>query len=350
MNIQNTSVSMTAGQLAEQIGASLVGDAEVRVEHISSMDAAESGSLTYLKDKAYLEYLSDTRASVVILTEAFADQCPVTALVVEDPYVAYARAAQLLHPQPEVQGGHHAAAVIDASASIAESAYIGPGAVIEADVTIGERVYIGPNSVVRMGAYIGDDTRLMALVHVGKNCVIGERSIFHAGVVIGADGFGFANDKGVWVKIPQIGAVIIGDDVEVGANSCIDCGAINNTIVGNGVKIDNFIQIGHNAEVGDHSIMVTRSGISGSTVVGKHCTLAGGVGVAGHIHLAEGTVITAMSMVTHSIDKAGVYSSGVSVQDAGAWRRNHARLHNLDKTIKELRAEIKALKQGINKE
>jgi UDP-3-O-[3-hydroxymyristoyl] glucosamine N-acyltransferase len=350
MSEKSSAVSMAAGQLAEQIGASLIGDAGVQVDHISSMDAAESGAVTYLKDKAYLDYLSGTKASVVILTEAFADQCPVTALVVEDPYVAYARAAQLLHPQPVVQGGHHSAAVIDPSATIAESAYISPGAVIEADVVIGERAYIGPNCVVRTGARIGDDTRLMAMVHVGTNCVIGERGIFHPGVVIGGDGFGFANENGVWIKIPQIGAVVIGDDVEVGANSCIDCGAINNTIVGNGVKIDNFIQIGHNAEIGDHSIMVTRSGVSGSTVLGKHCTLAGGVGVAGHIHLAEGTVVTAMSMVTHSIDKAGVYSSGVSVQDAGTWRRNHARLHNLDKTIKELRAEIKALKQEINKE
>ena len=335
----------TLAVLAEIIGGEVVGDSAIAVANITSVDAKESGGITFFKDKAYLEDLRSTRADAVILTGDYVDECPVPCIVVDDPYVAYAKVAQALHPQEEVIGGQHATAVVDGTATIPASCWIGPQAVVEADVVLDEGVYIGPGSIVRRGARIGENTRLMAMVHVGRDVRIGKNGIFHPGVVIGGDGFGFANENGRWVKIPQVGSVIIGDDVELGGHTCVDCGAINDTIVGNGVKTDNYVQIGHNAIVGDHTIMVAKSGVSGSTEIGEGCTIAGGVGIAGHITLAPGTVITAKSMVTHTIKEPGVYSSGISVQEAGQWRRNHARVHQLDKTIKELKAEIRSLKK-----
>ncbi len=340
----------TLHELALIVDGQVIGDGDIKVSTIAAIDSTDKGGITYIKDKAYLDSLRNTQADAVILTREHTDECPVPCLVVKDPYVAYAKVAQALHPQEAVIGGRHPSAVIDDSARIPDSCWIGPAAVIEADVVFSEGVYVGPGCLVRRGAQIGDNTRLMAMVHVGRNVRIGRNGIFHSGVVIGADGFGFANENGVWVKIPQIGSVIIGDDVEMGSHTCVDCGAINDTLVGNGVKTDNYVQIAHNAIVGDHTIMVARSGISGSTELGKGCMIAGGAGIAGHLKIVEGTVISAMSMVTHSINKPGMYSSGVSVQDVGQWRRNHARLHQLDKTIKELKAEIRSLKKAHKEE
>jgi UDP-3-O-[3-hydroxymyristoyl] glucosamine N-acyltransferase len=342
---EHNAQSKTLATLARIIDGEVIGDSDIAVANITSIDAKGRGGITFFKDKAYLNDLRSTQADAVILTRDYVDECPVSCIVVDDPYVAYAKVAQALHPQEEVIGGQHATAVVDETATIPASCWIGPNAIVEADVVLAEGVYIGPGSIVRKGARIGHNTRLMAMVHVGRDARIGNDGIVHPGVVIGGDGFGFANENGRWVKIPQIGSVIIGDDVEMGGHTCVDCGAINDTIVGNGVKTDNYVQIGHNAIVGDHTIMVAKSGVSGSTELGEGCTIAGGVGIAGHIKIAAGTVITAMSMVTHTIKEPGLYSSGVSVQDAGQWRRNHARLHQLDKTIKELKAEIRSLKK-----
>jgi len=345
----NNPIRLSLQVIADHIGAELRGDGTVMIDSVTSMDAATAGSITYIKDRSYLEYLAGTQASAVILKEEFADQCSVPAVIVPDPYVGYARVAQLFHPLRPIQPGIHTSAQVSPDAHIAESVQVDALAVIEAGVGVGDDCYIGPGCVLRSGAQLGKGTRLMANVCMGEDCVIGERGLVHPGTVIGADGFGFANDAGVWVKIPQIGKVVIGDDVEIGANTCIDCGAVHDTVIGNGVKIDNLVQIGHNVVIGDHSIIVSNAGLAGSSRVGKHCAIAGGAGLAGHLELCDGVTVTGMSMVTHSITEPGMYSSGISAQDAKQWRRNHARLHQLDKTIKELRDELRSIKKLSDK-
>jgi UDP-3-O-[3-hydroxymyristoyl] glucosamine N-acyltransferase len=342
-------ISLSLREIADHIGAELRGDGTVMIDAVTSLDAASAGSIAYIKDRTYLDYLADTQASAVILKEEFADHCNVAALIVADPYIGYARVAQMFHPPAPIVPGIHASAQVSADAHVAESAQVDALAVIEAGVRVGDNCYIGPGCVLGRGVQIGDDTRLMANVSIGKTCVIGQRGLLHPGTVIGADGFGFANDGGEWLKIPQIGSVVIGDDVEIGANTCVDCGAVHDTVIGNGVKIDNLVQIGHNVTIGDHSIIVSTAGIAGSSHIGKYCAIAGGAGLAGHLELCDGVTVTGMSMVTHSITEPGVYSSGISAQEAKQWRRNHARLHQLDKTIKELRDELRSIKNHSDK-
>jgi UDP-3-O-[3-hydroxymyristoyl] glucosamine N-acyltransferase len=342
-------ISLSLREIADHIGAELVGDGSVIIDAVSSMDAASPGSITYIKERSYLDHLADTQAAAVILKQEFADQCSVPVLIVKDPYVAYARVAQLFHPLRPVQPGIHASAQVSQDAFVAESSQVDALVVIDEDVRIGDDCYIGPGCVLRRGVQIGNGTRLMANVTINEACVIGQRGQLHAGIVIGADGFGFANDGGEWIKIPQIGKVVIGDDVEIGANTCIDCGTVHDTVIGNGVKIDNLVQIGHNVVIGDHSIIVSNAGLAGSSLVGKHCAIAGGAGLAGHLELCDGVTVTGMTMVTHSITEPGVYSSGISAQDAKQWRRNHARLQQLDKTIKELSNELRSIKKQLDK-
>jgi UDP-3-O-[3-hydroxymyristoyl] glucosamine N-acyltransferase len=337
-------ITYTVRQIAVHIGAEVVGEGSTIIDAFASLDRAGPGCISYLNQKSYLHHLGKTSASAVILAREHLEQCPVTALVTQEPYVAYARAAQLLNPPLPVDPGIHPSAFVNPSADVSASAQVGALVVIEADVKVGDHCYIGPGCVLKEGASVGHQTRLQAGIVVERKCVIGERCILQPGVVIGADGFGYANDKGRWVRIPQTGRAIIGDDVEVGANTCIDRGSVRDTVVGNGVIIDNLVQIGHNCFIGDHTAIAGNAGLSGSSIVGKHCMLGGGVGLSGHLELCDDVVVTGMSMVTHSIKQPGVYSSGLSAQNSNEWRKNHARLRNLDKTIKELRAEIRALK------
>lgn len=341
--------AISVRQIAELIDAEIQGDASTAVDSFASLDTAEPGGITYLNEKAYARYLAETRASAVILTREYADQSPVTALIVDDPYVAYARVAQQLHPLLPVVAGVHASAVVSAEARIAATAQVDALAVIEAGVRVGDAAYIGPGCILRKGCQVAAGTRLMASVTVAGMCSIGERCMLQPGVVIGGDGFGYANDRGSWVRIPQTGRVVIGDDVEIGANTCIDRGAVNDTVIGNGVIIDNLVQIGHNCIIGDHTAIAGNAGLSGSSIVGKHCMLGGGVGLAGHLEICDGVTVTGMSMVTGSITQPGVYACGISVQDSREWRKNHARLKNLDKLIRELKAGIRGLQEKFGK-
>jgi UDP-3-O-[3-hydroxymyristoyl] glucosamine N-acyltransferase len=262
-------------------------------------------------------------------------------ILADNPYLVYARASGLLFPQPEVVAGIHPSAVVATDVVCPDTAYIGPMAVLAEGVVLGEGVFVGPGCVIGAGCRIGSQSRLEASVTLAEGVTLGERVRIHPGTVIGGDGFGFANDNGRWVKVPQLGSVEIGHDVEIGANTCIDRGSLRNTVIGDGVKLDNLIMIAHNVEVGAHTAMAANTGISGSTKIGRYCTLAGAVGLVGHIELADHVHVTGMTMVTRSLKEAGVYSGNVPAEPNRSWQRNMVHLRHLDELVKRV-AELES--------
>jgi UDP-3-O-[3-hydroxymyristoyl] glucosamine N-acyltransferase len=318
------------GELAVRFGLALRGEPDLRVWRVATLSHAEPGSVSFLANPRYRKQMEATRATAVLVGPENAASCPVAALIDPNPYLAYARIAELLHPQTVPAAGIHASAIVARSARIAKSACVGPLAVIEEDADIGERVFVGPGCIVQRGASIGADSRLLSRVSVYAAVRIGQRCILHAGAVVGADGFGFAPDAGTWVKVPQVGSVRIGDDVEIGANTTIDRGAIDDTVVEDGVKLDNQIQVGHNVIIGAHSAVAGCVGISGSTSIGRRCMIGGGVGIAGHLTIADDVVVTGCSLVSASIKHAGSYSSGMPAVETRLWRRMVAHLRRLD--------------------
>ena len=312
---------VTLGELAVRFGCELRGDPDVRIERVATLANADAHALSFLANPRYRKELAGTRAAAVVLSAASAADCPAAMLLAENPYATYARMAALLHPPPPLNPGVHPSAVIAASARIAADAEIGAGAVLGPDVTVGARVLVGPQCVLAAGVTLASDVRLIARVTLGRGVTVGARSVLQPGAVVGADGFGFAPEKGQWLKVPQLGTVRIGPDVEIGANTTIDRGAIEDTVIEEGVKLDNLIQIAHNVRVGAHTAIAACSGVSGSTTIGRRCMIGGGVGFAGHISIADDVVITGFSAVTHSIANAGVYSSTLPIEEARTWRR-----------------------------
>lgn len=331
--------SMTLGELAVRFGLGLRGDPDVRVSHVATLEGGEAGSLTFLANPRYKRFLKATRAGAVVLDPKLADESPIPALLAKNPYAAYARIAALLHPVEATVPGRHPSASIDPAAEIDRTASIGAHAVIAAGAKIGARAVVGPGSVVMGDAVIGPDTRLVANVTLCRSVVIGERCLLHPGAVIGADGFGLAPDRGEWIKVPQVGSVRIGNDVEIGANTTVDRGAIEDTVIGDGVKLDNQIQIAHNVQVGAHTVIAGCTGISGSTTIGQRCMIGGQVGIAGHLSICDDVVLTGRSFVTSSIHKPGTYSSGLPVEEASRFRKNAARFYQLDEFMREVRKE-----------
>ena len=327
------------GELAVRFGCVLKGDPDRRVSRVAALESADAASVTFLANPRYRRYLEQTQAGVVVLDPKLADACPVNALLAKNPYATYARIAALLYPPPAAPPGRHPSAVIDASAQIDASAAIGPNAVIGARVKIGARTLIGPGCVVMDDVTIGDDTRLTANVTLYQQVIVGSRCLLHASVVIGADGFGLAPDRGEWLKVPQVGTVRIGNDVDIGASTTIDRGAIEDTVIGDGVKMDNQIQIGHNVRIGDHTAIAGCAGISGSAVIGKRCMIGGMVGVAGHLSICDDVVLTGKSFVNSSIRKPGYYSSAIPVDETPRFRKNAARFQRLDEFVREVRRE-----------
>ena len=316
--------------LAVRFGLELRGDPSLRVSRVATLARAEAGSLSFLANPRYRKQMESTHATAVVVGPEHAAACPVAALIHPNPYLAYARIADLLHPRPAAATGVHSTAVVSAGAQVAASASVGPLAVIEDGADIGERAVVGPGCVVQRGAVIGADSWLVSRVNLYPGVRIGRRCLVHAGAVIGADGFGFAPDAGSWVKVPQVGGVKIGDDVEIGANTTIDRGAIEDTVVENGVKLDNQIQVGHNVTIGAHTAVAGCVGISGSTTIGRRCMIGGGVGIAGHLTIADDVVVTGCSLVSASIRQAGSYSSGMPTVETRLWRRMVAHLRRLD--------------------
>ncbi len=263
----------------------------------------------------------------------------------EDPYLGYARTAALFHPFELEQCGIHPTATVDPTATIAESAWIGPQSVVMAGATIGESVYIGPGCVIAAAVTVGDNSRLMANVSLMEGTVVGCNCILHPGAVLGSDGFGFANDGGRWIKIPQLGRVVVGDWVEIGANTTIDRGALEDTTIGDGVKLDNLVHIAHNVQVDENCAMAAMVGIAGSTKIGAGTTFGGQAGIVGHIEIAAGTHCTARTLVTHSIHKPGVYSSATTADENAKWRRNSVQFKKLNESIQRLRRVEKKIQQ-----
>lgn len=338
------STSMTLGELAVRFGLTLRGDPDRVVSHVATLEAADEGSLAFLANPRYRRFLKQTRAGAVVLEPKFAQDSPVPVLEAKNPYAAYARIASLLHPAPAAEPGRHPSAVVDESAQVDASASIGPHVVIAARAKIGPRVSIGPGSVVFEDTIIGSDTRLVANVTICRGVTIGERCLIHPGAVIGADGFGLAPDRGEWVKVPQVGSVRIGNDVEVGANTTIDRGAIEDTTIEDGVKLDNQIQIAHNVRVGAHTAIAGCTGISGSTTIGKRCMIGGQVGIAGHLEICDDVVLTGRAFVTSSIHKPGMYSSGLPIEEASRFRKNAARFYQLDEFMREVRRSLRGVR------
>lgn len=338
-------------ELAVRFGCELQGDPDALVECVAPLQEAAPGSLAFLANPRYRRFLAGTRATAVVLDAGSASECPVAALVARNPYATYARIAQLLHPAPPVVAGRHPAAVVEDGAEIDASAYIGALAHVAAGAKVGPRASVGPGSLVLAGAQVGADTRLVARVTLCEGVRIGERCLLHPGCVIGADGFGQAPDAGVYVKVPQLGSVVLGDDVEVGANTTIDRGTIGDTQIGHGVKIDNQVQIGHNVRVGEHTVIAGCAGISGSAVIGRRCMIGGMVGVVGHLEICDDVAITGRTMVSSSIRQAGVYSSALHADEARRFRRNAARFQQLDELARRVRRlEGAADKQGDDDE
>ncbi len=337
-------MSLTLGLLAEQFGAVLHGDPELLIEGVATLENAGPGRISFLANSRYRKYLSTCQASAVILSPAELEHCPVAALVSDNPYALYARVAARLNPPDKVKPGVHPSAVVNAGSKVDDSASIGPNCVVEPGAVIGPRVSLGPGCVIGRGAKIGELSRLLANVTISRGVIIGSRALIHPGVVIGSDGFGIAFLDGAWIKVPQLGTVRIGDDVEIGANTTIDRGALEDTVVEDGVKLDNQIQVAHNVHIGAHTAIAGCVGIAGSAKIGKRCMIGGGAGILGHLSIADDVTITAMSLVTHAITEAGVYSSGTPLEDNRQWRKNSVRFRQLD----DLARRVKQLEKKLD--
>jgi UDP-3-O-[3-hydroxymyristoyl] glucosamine N-acyltransferase len=327
---------ITLAEIAKKIGATVKGDEDCEVNSLATLLNAQPGQIAFLANKKYKQQLNDTNASAVIINEAFADLVPNNALIMDNPYLGYALTAQLLDTTPKPSSTIAPSAIIHATATLGNNVSIGANAVIEAGVVLSDHVSIGAGCFVGKNVTIGSHTSMWSNVSIYHEVNIGTHCLIQANTVIGSDGFGYAPTKGKWLKIPQLGTVIIGDHVEVGASTTIDRGALDDTIIENNVILDNQIQIAHNVIVGAGTAIAGCTVIAGSTTIGKNCTIAGLVGINGHINIVDNCMFTGMSMITKSIAKPGVYSSGMPVIANKDWNKMNARIRRLDRLSNRL--------------
>ncbi len=333
--------------IAARLGGRVLGDGSVTVTQVATLEAATDTQISFLTNSKYRAQLAHTRAGALILSDADADATEVPRIVSNNPYAYFAKVSALLNPLSDVQPGIHPSAVVAASATIDPTASIAATAVIAEHAVIGAHAVIGDGCSVGENVVIGSHARLYPRVVIYHDCVIGARLIAHAGVVIGADGFGFALDGDHWVKIPQIGRVLIGDDVEIGANTTIDRGALADTVIEDGVKLDNQIQIAHNVRVGAHTVIAGCVGIAGSASIGKYCRIGGSAGILGHLQIADHVEIASFSLIGKSIHEPGSYAAIYPFSKTGEWRKNAVHLRHLDDLVgrvKTLEQEVKSLK------
>lgn len=349
-------MSIRLEQLVERLGGQIKGDAHINVSGIAPLDVATASHITFLSNAKFRAQAEQTQAAALILSEA--DDAAVVAykgtrIVANNPYAYFARAAQLFAAQVRLpaSAGIHVSACVDATAQIAASAVIGPQVVIEAGAVIGARVTIDAGSYIGRHARVGADTHFYARVTLHADCDIGERGIVHSGVVIGADGFGFANDDGMWIKIPQVGRVVIGNDVEIGANTTIDRGALSDTVLEDGVKLDNQIQIAHNCHIGAHTAIAACVGIAGSARIGQYCSIGGAAMIHGHITIADHVHVSAGTLALRSILEPGQYTGFYPIAKHGEWEKSAALVRNLStmrEKIRGLEKMIKSLTERTN--
>ncbi|MBN3724853.1 UDP-3-O-(3-hydroxymyristoyl)glucosamine N-acyltransferase [Burkholderia sp. Ac-20379] len=351
-------MALTLEALAQRFGGDIAGDSHCQVAGLAPLDQAGPNQLAFLANPKYLSQVESTRAGAVLIKPQDLEKLGAAAegrnfIVTPNPYAYFARVAQMFIDlaAPKRPSGVHPSANVDAAAQVAASAVIGPNVTVEAGAVIGEHVRLDANVFVGAGTKIGEGSHLYPNVAIYHGCDIGVRAIIHSGAVIGSDGFGFAPDfvgdgaerTGTWVKIPQVGGVKIGPDVEIGANTVIDRGAMADTVIEECVKIDNLVQIAHNCRVGAYTVIAGCAGIAGSTQIGRHCMIGGAVGIAGHVTLGDYVIVTAQSGVSKSLPKAGIYTSAFPAVDNGEWNRSAALVRNLDK----LRDRIRSLETAL---
>ncbi|WP_162045746.1 UDP-3-O-(3-hydroxymyristoyl)glucosamine N-acyltransferase [Vibrio taketomensis] len=340
--------TLTLAELATITGGELHGDANATVTMVAPMDKAQQGHVTFLSNPKYAKHLAECQATVVMVKNAQLEQCQGNALVVDDPYVAFAKVAQALDTTPKAASAIAPSAVIAETAKLGENVAIGANAVIEEGVELGDGVVIGAGCFIGKNAKIGSNTQLWANVSVYHEVQIGSDCLVQSNTVIGSDGFGYANEKGEWIKIPQLGSVRIGNRVEIGACTTIDRGALEDTIIADNVIIDNQMQIAHNVEIGYGTAMAGGTIVAGSTKIGKYCIIGGASVLNGHIEIADGVTITGMGMVMRSIDEKGIYSSGIPLQTNKEWRKMATRVHRIDDMNKRLKAVEKQLEDSAD--
>ncbi|TBR43576.1 UDP-3-O-(3-hydroxymyristoyl)glucosamine N-acyltransferase [Marinomonas agarivorans] len=338
-------MAFTLSELAQFVDGSVVGNPDHLIEKLGTLDDADGSALSFLANPKYRNKLDSTQAGAVLLRQAEHAPLVNNAIIVANPYLAFAQLTHKFVKRAHTWTGIHDSAVIADDVVLGENVRIGPNVVIEKGVVLGDEVEIGASSVVGANVRIGNNSRLAANVTIYYDVIIGDNCLLHSGAVIGADGFGFAPSAQGWTKIMQLGAVIVGNKVEIGANTTIDRGAIEDTRIGNGVIIDNQVQIAHNVIIGDNSAIAGCSAIAGSTQIGAGCTIAGGVGIIGHLTITDNVHITAMSLVSKSIDKPGSYSSGTGLEPTEKWRRSAARLRRID----EMAKQITTIEVSVNK-
>ncbi|KFA59911.1 UDP-3-O-(3-hydroxymyristoyl)glucosamine N-acyltransferase [Gilliamella sp. Choc4-2] len=330
-------------QLAKHLDAKLHGDGNLTITGIASMKNAVPGQITFLSDKKLRNNLLDCKASAVVLTEENLRHWHGAALIVTNPYLSYAKLAQFLDTTPNPAKDIAPSSVIDPTAQLGKNVSVGANAVIESGVVLGDECIIGAGCFIGKNTIIGKGTKLWANVSIYHNCIIGENCLIQSGTVIGADGFGYANDKGKWIKIPQLGRVVIGNNVEIGASTTIDRGALDDTVIGNGVIIDNQCQIAHNDIIGDHTAIAGGVIMAGSLTIGRHCLIGGASVLNGHMEICDQVTVTGMGMVMRPITKPGVYSSGIPLQENKVWRKTASLVLHIDEINKRLKSLEKKL-------
>ena len=331
-------ISYSLREITERLGGTVDGDAAVTVRQVATLERATPDTIAFLANERYLPQLKSTRAGAVIVGASVRAAISVPRIVCANPYVYFARVSALFNPARAPQPGVHGSAAVDDSAQIAGDVEIGPCAVVGRGAAVGAGSVIGAGCFIGDGTVIGSDARLHPNVSVYHDCVIGNRVILHSGVVIGADGFGIAMDDERWIKVPQIGRVVVGDDVEMGANTTVDRGALDDTVIGEGVKLDNQIQVAHNVRIGAHTAIAACAGIAGSTTIGRYCRIGGGAGISGHLNIADNVEISAYTLVSKSIAAAGTYTGVYPFEPNNEWRRNAVQLRHLGELVRRVRS------------